>query len=153
MQKAFPEDEVVWKSRYADQDGEDVWRNVLEFEKRFGRGGQGILELVEQEGELTEVEVGWKQALTWSLERGYLLAGGVKLAVPTESDGSEELIPFLAWAQKLSPRATLQAAPAPSCRSTMSMRARSRSRAGALHLVGLAATRVPGPRGDGHGSL
>ena len=108
-QKAFPEDEVVWKSRYADQDGDDVWRNVLEFEKRFGRGGQGILELVEEEGELTEVEVGWKQALTWDLERGYLLSGGAKLAVPTESDGSEELIPFLAWAQELSPRATLQA--------------------------------------------
>lgn len=108
-QKAFPEDEVVWKSRYADQDGEDVWRNVLEFEKRFGRSGQGILELVEEEGKLTEIEVGWKQALTWSLEGGYLLSGGVKLAVPTESDGSDELIPFLAWAQELSPRATLQA--------------------------------------------
>ena len=108
-QKAFPEDEVVWKSRYADQDANDVWRNVLEFEKRFGRGGQGILELVEEEGELTEVEVGWKQALTWDLERGYLLSGGAKLAVPTESDGSEELIPFLAWAQELSSRATLQA--------------------------------------------
>ena len=108
-QKAFPEDEVVWKSRYVDQDGQDVWRNVFEFEKRFGRGGQGILELIEEEGELTEVEVGWKQALTWSLERGYLLSGGAKLAVPTESDASEELIPFLAWAQELSPRSTLQA--------------------------------------------
>lgn len=108
-QKAFPEDEVVWKSRYADQDGRDVWRNVIEFEKRFGRGGQGILELVEEEGTLTEVEIGWKQALTWSLERGYLLSGGAKLALPTESDGSEELIPFLAWAQELSPRSTLQA--------------------------------------------
>jgi mono/diheme cytochrome c family protein len=108
-QKAFPEDEVVWKSRYAEQDGEDVWRNVLEFEKRFGRGGQGILELVEEEGELHEVEVGWKQAMTWSLERGYLLSGGAKVAVPTEDDASEELIPFLAWAQALSPRSTFQA--------------------------------------------
>ncbi len=108
-QKACPEDEVVWKSRYADQDGEDVWRNVLEFEKRFGKGGQGILELVEEEGDLTEVEVGWKQALTWSLERGYLLCGGAKLALPTEGDGSEELIPFLAWAQELSPQSTFQA--------------------------------------------
>jgi len=108
-QKAFPEDEVVWKSRYADQDGEDVWRNVLEFEKRIGRRGQGILELVEEEGSLTEVEVGWKHALTWSLERGYLLSGGAKLAVPTEGDASEELIPFLAWAQELSSKTTLQA--------------------------------------------
>lgn len=108
-QKAFPEDEVVWKSRYADADGEDVWRNVLEIEKRFGRGGQGILELVEEEGELTEVEVGWKQALTWSLERGYLLSGGAKIAMPIEGDGSEEFIPFLAWAQELTSRSTLQA--------------------------------------------
>ena len=107
-QKAFPEDEIVWKSRYADQEGEDVWSNVLEFEKRFGRRGQGILELVEEEGDLTEVEVGWKHALTWSLERGYLLSGGAKLAMPTEGDASEELIPFLAWAQELSPRSTLQ---------------------------------------------
>ncbi|RPI05391.1 MAG: hypothetical protein EHM63_09330, partial [Actinobacteria bacterium] len=75
----------------------------------FGPGGQGILELVEEEGELTEVEVGWKQALTWSLEGGYLLSGGAKLAIPTEGDGSEEFIPFLAWAQELSSRATLQA--------------------------------------------
>jgi mono/diheme cytochrome c family protein len=108
-QKAFPEDEVVWKSRYADQAGEDVRRNVLEFEKRFGRGGQGILELVEEEGDLHEVEVGWKQALTWSLAGGYLLSGGAKIAIPTEGDGSEEFIPFLAWGQELSSRATLQA--------------------------------------------
>jgi mono/diheme cytochrome c family protein len=108
-QKAFPEDEVVWKSRLEDRDGEDVWRNVLEFEKRFGRRGQGILELIEEEGELTEVEVGWKHALTWSLERGYLLSGGAKLAMPTQGNASEEFIPFLAWAQELSPQSTFQA--------------------------------------------
>jgi mono/diheme cytochrome c family protein len=108
-QKAFPEDEVVWKSRLEDREGEDVLRNVFEFEKRFGRRGQGILELIEEEGELTEVEVGWKHALTWSLERGYLLSGGAKLAMPTEGDASEELIPFLAWAQELSPKSTFQA--------------------------------------------
>lgn len=107
-QKAFPEDEIVWKSRYESRDGEDQWRNVLEFERRVGRRGQAILEVVEAEGKLTEVEVGWKHALTWSLERGYLLSGGAKLAVPAEGDGSEELIPFLAWAQELSPRWTFQ---------------------------------------------
>jgi cytochrome c oxidase cbb3-type subunit 3 len=108
-QKAFPEDEIVWKSRYENGDDGDVWRNVFEFEKRFGRRGQGILEVVEEEGELTEVEVGWKHAMTWSLERGYLLSSGAKIAVPTQSGGSEELIPFLAWAQELSPKATFQA--------------------------------------------
>lgn len=107
--KAFPEDELVWKSRLESRDGEDIWRNVLEYEKRIGPRGQAILEVVEEEGELTEVEIGWKQALTWNLERGYLLSGGAKLAIPTQSDGTEELIPFLAWAQELSPKTTLQA--------------------------------------------
>jgi mono/diheme cytochrome c family protein len=108
-QKAFPEDEIVWKSRYESGDDGDVWRNVFEFEKRFGRRGQAILEVVEEEGDVTEVEVGWKHAMTWSLERGYLLSGGAKIAIPTEGDGDEEFIPFLAWAQELSPRSTFQA--------------------------------------------
>jgi hypothetical protein len=108
-QKAFPEDEIVWKSRYESRDGEDVWRNVLEFEKRVGRRGQAVLEVIEEEGDLTEVEVGWKHALAWSLQRGYLLSGGAKVAIPTRGDGSEELIPFLAWAQELSPTSTFQA--------------------------------------------
>jgi len=108
-QKAFPEDEIVWKSRYENSDEGDVWRNVLEFEKRFGRRGQAILEVVEEDGEFTEVEAGWKHALTWSLDRGYLLSGGAKIAVPTQGDGDEEFIPFLAWAQELSPRSTFQA--------------------------------------------
>jgi mono/diheme cytochrome c family protein len=108
-QKAFPEDEIVWKSRYESGDDGDVWRNVLEFEKRIGRRGQSILEVVETEGDVTEVEAGWKHALTWSLERGYLLSGGAKVAIPTQSGGDEELIPFLAWAQELSARATFQA--------------------------------------------
>ncbi len=108
-QKAFPEDEIVWKSRHESRDDGDVWRNVLEFEKRVGRRGQAILELVEEEGDVTEVEAGWKHAMTWSLERGYLLSGGAKVAIPTQGDGSEELIPFLAWAQELSHRSTFQA--------------------------------------------
>ena len=153
-QKAFPEDEIVWKSRYADQDGEDVWRNVLEFEKRFGRGGQGILELVEEEGELHEVEVGWKHALTWSLERGYLLSGGAKLAMPTEEDASEELIPFLAWAQELSSRSSLQA----SARAILPVDdfdAGEFEVAGVVHFTWSDWPQrvVPGPGGNGDGAI
>jgi len=44
--KAFPEDEWVWKSRFASRNGEDEFRNVIEFEKRLGRNGQTIVELV-----------------------------------------------------------------------------------------------------------
>jgi mono/diheme cytochrome c family protein len=111
--KAFPEDEVVWGSRWTASEGDDVWRNVLEFEKRIGHRGQAILELVhedsEAESELEEVEVGYKHALAWSLEKGYLLSGALVAAIPTDDDASEEVIPYLAYAQILSPRATLQA--------------------------------------------
>lgn len=111
--KAFPEDEFVWGSRLTSRDGDDVWRNVLEFEKRIGHRGQAIVELVHedngQESELEEVELGYKHALAWSLERGYLLSGALVVAIPTDDEASEEIIPYLAYAQELSPRATLQA--------------------------------------------
>ncbi len=43
--KAFPEDEWVWKQRYTGQDGEDAWKNTLEYEFRIGQRAQGIMEL------------------------------------------------------------------------------------------------------------
>ena len=68
--KAFPEDEIVYVGRYTDQEGDSAYKQVLEIEKRIGKSGQGILELVhESEGpvsELAEVEVGYKQALSFS---------------------------------------------------------------------------------------
>ncbi|MGQ0833996.1 MAG: c-type cytochrome [Gammaproteobacteria bacterium] len=110
--KAFLEDEVVWGSRYETRNGQDVWRNVLEFEWRIGARGQGIVELVHEdsgpENELTEVELGYKHALAWSLERRYLLSGAVIVAVPTDSEASEEIIPYLAFAKELNAQATLQ---------------------------------------------
>ena len=64
--KAFPEDEVVYRGRFTPQDGDDAIKSVVEFEKRIGKRGQVILELVhEAEGsikELSEAEVGYKQA-------------------------------------------------------------------------------------------
>lgn len=111
--KAFPEDEFVWGSRLAARDGEDAWRNVLEFERRFGHRGQAIVELVhEDDGQgsrIAEVELGYKHVLAWSLEKQYLLSGALSVALPTDSDDSEEITPYLAYAQALSPRATLQA--------------------------------------------
>jgi len=109
--KAYPEDEIVWASRWSAQEGDDTWRNVLEFEKRFGHRGQAILELVAEDAgdgmELEEIEVGWKQALAWTPTS--ILSGAVVVAVPTESEASEEVIPYLAYGQELSPSATLQA--------------------------------------------
>jgi mono/diheme cytochrome c family protein len=110
--KAYPEDEVVWGSRWSAQEGDDTWRNVLEFEKRFGSRGQAILELVAEDTgaggtDLEEIELGWKHALAWT--QTSILSGAIVVAIPTESEASEEIIPYLAWGQELSPEATLQA--------------------------------------------
>jgi hypothetical protein len=46
--KAFPEDEVVYIGRYTDEEGDNAYKQVLEIEKRIGKSGQGILELVHE---------------------------------------------------------------------------------------------------------
>jgi hypothetical protein len=104
--KAFPEDEVVWKSRYTPLDGQpDVLRNVVEIEKRVGNRGMVVLELIHEDdgidSELTKVEAGYKHVLSWNLQRQSILSGAVILAFPTDGDASEEIIPYLAYARML----------------------------------------------------
>lgn len=103
--KAFPEDEVVYVGRYTDEDGEDGYKQVLEIEKRIGRAGQVILELVhESQGpvsELAEVELGYKQALSFSTS--HILSAAAVVAVPVEADGDGELQTYLAFGTVLSP--------------------------------------------------
>ena len=104
--KAFPEDEVVYVGRYTGQDGDDSLKQVLEIEKRFGKAGQGILELVhESEGpvsELAEVEIGYKQALSFSTT--HILSAAAVWAIPVEEeDGDGELQTYLAYGKELSP--------------------------------------------------
>ncbi len=103
--KAFPEDEVVWKSRWTDRDGDDVWRNVIEIEKRIGKRGQVMLEVIHEDdgadSEVTVVELGYKHALYWNRERASILSGALMVAIPTDSDASEEIIPYLAYGQVL----------------------------------------------------
>lgn len=110
--KAFPEDEIVWKSRYADQDGADVWRNVLEIEKRFGRRSMAVVEIVQQDdGEdsrVTQIEVGAKTVLHWNLERQSILSAAVVYSVPTDSGESHEVIPYLAYGKGLGEHVVLQ---------------------------------------------
>jgi mono/diheme cytochrome c family protein len=100
--KAFPEDEVVYVGRYTDQDGDNAFKQVLEFEKRIGKAGQGILELVhEREGsvsELAEAEIGYKHALSFStshmvLSPSWIFQSSLRLKFPFEgaSDGEAEL--------------------------------------------------------------
>ena len=106
--KAFPEDEVVWKSRWTERDGDDVWRNVLEVEKRVGKRGQLALEVIHEDdgtdSEITEVEVGYKHVLYWSAAKESILTGALFVAIPTDGDSPEEIIPYLAYGRALNER-------------------------------------------------
>jgi mono/diheme cytochrome c family protein len=110
--KAFPEDEVVWKSRYVEQDGQDVWRNVLEFEKRFGKRSMFVAEVIHEddgtESEITEVELGAKRVLRWNLEKRSILSGAVVVALPRDRDASDEIIPYLAYGRQFGESVVLQ---------------------------------------------
>lgn len=110
--KAFPEDEVVWKSRVTERDGDNVWRNVIEVEKRFGKRSMGVLEVIHEDdgtdSEITKVEAGAKTVLHWNLEKRSILSGALIVAVPTDSEESEEVIPYLAFGRQLTDKATFQ---------------------------------------------
>lgn len=110
--KAFPEDEVVWKGRVTVRDGENVWRNVLELEKRFGRRSMGVVEVIHEDDgvdrEITKVEAGAKTVLHWNVDRQSILSGALIVAVPTDSEESEEVIPYLAYGKRLAGQATFQ---------------------------------------------
>ena len=103
--KAFPEDEVVYVGRYTDQEGDTAFKQVLEIEKRFGKAGQGILELVhEREGsvsELAEAEIGYKQALLF--DTTHILSAAAVVAIPVEAEGDGEFQTYLAYGRELSP--------------------------------------------------
>jgi mono/diheme cytochrome c family protein len=103
--KAFPEDEVVYRGRFTDQNGENAYKNVLEIEKRVGKRGQAILEFVhESQGrvsELSEIEIGYKQALSFSKQ--HILSGAAVYAIPVEAKGDGELQTYLAYGTFLAP--------------------------------------------------
>ena len=102
--KAFPEDEVVYKGRFTDQDGDNSQKHVLEIEKRVGKAGQAIVELVyESEGnvsELAEAEIGYKHALSFSQQ--HILSAAAVWAIPVEAQGDGELQTYLAYGRVLS---------------------------------------------------
>ena len=110
--KAFPEDEIVYKARITERDGDNVWRNVIEIEKRFGKRSMGVLEVIHEDdgtdSEITKVEAGAKTVLHWNLEKRSILSGALIVAFPTDSDDSEEIIPYVAYGMKFSDKATLQ---------------------------------------------
>ena len=105
--KAFPEDEVVWKTRFTGQEGDDSVKNTLELEKRFGSRWQGIAELAHvSEGghDYSYVsELGLKYALHWDMQKQYIVSAGLVAAFPVKDDAaSNEIIPMLMGAKALS---------------------------------------------------
>jgi len=110
--KAFPEDEWVWKQRYTEQDGDNAWKNTLEYEFRIGQRAQGILELThEVEGSqhnFGHLEPGFKYILKHDQQAGFILAAAAQVAAPLNSDANWEFLPYLAMGKVLSEKWTLQ---------------------------------------------
>ena len=98
--KAFPEDEWVWKQRYTDQEGDNAWKNTLEYEFRIGQRWQGILEVNHTykggKGEFGHFEPGFKYVLSHDKQRGSIYTLGVQAGVPLNSDEHWEFLPYLA---------------------------------------------------------
>ncbi len=110
--KAFPEDEFVWKQRYTSQEGDNAWRNVLEYEFRIGQRGQGIIEITnEVQGGDTNFgyfEPGYKHVLKHDQEAGFILTAAAQLGVPLRSRNNWLFLPYLAVGKILSDSWTLQ---------------------------------------------
>jgi mono/diheme cytochrome c family protein len=115
--KAFPEDEWVWKQRWADLDGKDTWKHTLEYEFRIGQRGQGILEATYErtsydaggsEADFGHLEPGFKYVLKHDKRAGFILTGAAQVGVPLNSGANWEFLPYLAFGKILSPNWTLQ---------------------------------------------
>ena len=104
--KAFPEDEWVWKQRYTGQDGDNAWKNTLEYEFRVGQRGQGILEVThEVEGSQSEFghfEPGFKYVLKHDRRSGFILTAAAQVGVPLNGGADWEFLPYLAFGKILS---------------------------------------------------
>ena len=98
--KAFPEDEWVWKQRYSEQDGDNPWKNTLEYEFRLGQRWQGILEVnYTKKGDRSDFghfEPGFKYVLSHDKKAGRIYTLGVQAGVPLNSDANWEFLPYLA---------------------------------------------------------
>jgi hypothetical protein len=82
--KAFPEDEWVWKQRYTGEDGDNAWKNTLEYEFRIGH-----------------FEPGFKYVLKHDRQAGFILTWAAQLGVPLNSDADWEFLPYLAFGKIL----------------------------------------------------
>lgn len=110
--KAFPEDEWVWKQRYTDQDGDNAWKNILEYEFRFGQRWQGVMEVTHElkgsHSKFGHFEPGFKYVLSHDQQAGSIFTLAVQAGVPLNSGANWELLPYLAFGKILGDEWTLQ---------------------------------------------
>jgi mono/diheme cytochrome c family protein len=110
--KAFPEDEWVWKQRYSDTEGDNAWKNTLEYEFRIGQRFQGILEVSHEtsggDSAFGHFEPGFKYVLDHDTRKGRIWTLGVQAGVPLDSAEHWEFLPYLAFGKILGPNWTLQ---------------------------------------------
>ncbi len=110
--KAFPEDEWVWKQRYTNQDGDNAWKNTLEYEFRVGQRGQGVLEVTHEskgsDREFGHFEPGFKYVLAHDKARGSITTLGIQAGVPLNSGANWEFLPYLAVGKVLADEWTFQ---------------------------------------------
>ncbi|MCC7183538.1 MAG: cytochrome c [Rhodocyclaceae bacterium] len=110
--KAFPEDEWVWKLRYSGLDGDNTWKNILEYEFRVGERFQGTLEMTHEvkgsQSDFGHFEPGFKYVLMHDRRAGYIFTLGGNVGVPMNRDANWEVLPFLAYGKLLSEEWTLQ---------------------------------------------
>ena len=110
--KAFPEDEWVWKQRYTGQEGDNAWKNTLEYEFRIGQRGQGIMEITHEvkgsHSEFGHFEPGYKHVLKHNKQSGTIVTAAAQVGVPLNSSANWEFLPYLAFGKILSEAWTLQ---------------------------------------------
>lgn len=93
-------DEWVWKLRYSGLDGEEAWKNTLEYEFRIGKRGQGVFEVNHESNggtsRFSQLEPGFKYVLKHDRRTDFILTRGAQFGVPLNSDAHWEFLPYLA---------------------------------------------------------
>lgn len=110
--KAFPEDEWVWKQRFTDQEGDNAWKNTLEYEFRIGQRAQGVLEVThEKEGSQSDFghfEPGLKYVLKHDTQAGFIATTAAQVGIPLNADANWEFLPYIAIGKVLNDAFTFQ---------------------------------------------
>ncbi|NNK38487.1 MAG: hypothetical protein HKP03_08400, partial [Xanthomonadales bacterium] len=100
------------KQRYTGQDGDNAWKNTLEYEFRVGERFQGVLEVTHEvegsESEFGHFEPGFKYVLKHDRRKAYIFTLGAQVGVPLNSGAEWELLPYLAYGKILNDQWTFQ---------------------------------------------